>query len=172
MDRYVVMGSPVAHSQSPFIHAAFAQQTGQAMEYGRLHCDFDAFEATLQTFANAGGRGCNVTMPFKFDAFRLAGRGRERGMDERRLAVRDRMADHCIAAHGGAHRRLAIALTAFALASSSPAQRRFEPLLAREAKARGNCELVGLLAHRRREAAVGRGGVDDRDGAPVEHLVA
>ncbi len=79
MDRYVVMGNPVAHSQSPFIHAAFAQQTGQAMEYGRLHCDFDAFEATLQAFADAGGRGCNVTMPFKFDAFRLAATRTERG---------------------------------------------------------------------------------------------
>ena len=79
MDRYVVMGNPVAHSQSPFIHAAFAQQTGQAMEYGRMRCDFDAFEATLQAFADAGGRGCNVTMPFKFDAFRLAASRTERG---------------------------------------------------------------------------------------------
>ena len=79
MDRYVVMGNPVAHSQSPFIHAAFAQQTGQAMEYGRMQCDFDAFEATLQAFADAGGRGCNVTMPFKFDAFRLAATRTERG---------------------------------------------------------------------------------------------
>jgi len=79
MDRYVVMGNPVAHSQSPFIHAAFAQQTGQAMEYGRRHCDFDAFEATLQAFADDGGRGCNVTMPFKFHAFRLAATRTERG---------------------------------------------------------------------------------------------
>jgi shikimate dehydrogenase len=79
MDRYVVMGNPVAHSQSPFIHAAFAQQTGQAMEYGRLHCAFDAFEPTLQAFADSGGRGCNVTLPFKFDAFRLAAVRTERG---------------------------------------------------------------------------------------------
>jgi shikimate dehydrogenase len=79
MDRYVVMGNPVAHSQSPFIHAAFAQQTGQAMEYGRLQCAFDAFEPTLQAFADSGGRGCNVTLPFKFDAFRLAAVRTERG---------------------------------------------------------------------------------------------
>jgi len=79
MDRYVVMGNPVAHSQSPFIHAAFAEQTGQVMEYGRLHCEFDAFETTLQAFAGGGGRGCNVTMPFKFDAFRLAASRTERG---------------------------------------------------------------------------------------------
>ena len=79
MDRYVVIGNPVAHSQSPFIHAAFAQQTGQAMDYGRLQCAFDAFEPTLQAFADGGGRGCNVTMPFKFDAFRLAAVRTERG---------------------------------------------------------------------------------------------
>jgi len=79
MDRYVVMGNPVAHSQSPFIHAAFAEQTGQAMEYGRLHCDFDAFESSLQAFADDDGRGCNVTMPFKFDAYRLAATRTERG---------------------------------------------------------------------------------------------
>ncbi|HEX7440608.1 MAG TPA: shikimate dehydrogenase [Caldimonas sp.] len=72
MDRYVVIGSPVAHSQSPFIHAAFARQTGQAMEYGRLLCPPDGFEATLRAFAAQGGRGCNVTVPFKFDAFRVA----------------------------------------------------------------------------------------------------
>ena len=79
MDRYVVMGNPVAHSQSPFIHAAFAQQTGQAMEYGRLQCAFDAFGPTLQAFADSGGRGCNVTLPCKFDAFRLAAVRTERG---------------------------------------------------------------------------------------------
>lgn len=70
-DRYVVLGNPVAHSQSPFIHAEFARQTGQAMEYGRLLCPLDAFEPTLRAFAEEGGRGCNVTVPFKFDAFRL-----------------------------------------------------------------------------------------------------
>jgi len=44
-----------------------------------MQCGFDAFEATLQAFADAGGRGCNVTMPFKFDAFRLAATRTERG---------------------------------------------------------------------------------------------
>ncbi|MEP7057004.1 MAG: shikimate dehydrogenase [Caldimonas sp.] len=72
MDRYVVLGNPVAHSQSPFIHTAFAEQTGQALEYGRVLCAPDGFEAALDAFAAEGGRGCNVTMPFKFDAFRLA----------------------------------------------------------------------------------------------------
>ena len=72
MDRYAVIGNPVAHSQSPFIHAAFAAQTGEAMEYGRLLCPLDGFEAAVRAFAAGGGRGCNVTVPFKFDASRLA----------------------------------------------------------------------------------------------------
>jgi shikimate dehydrogenase len=72
MDRYAVIGNPVAHSQSPFIHAAFAAQTGETMEYGRLLCPLDGFEAAVRAFASEGGRGCNVTVPFKFDASRLA----------------------------------------------------------------------------------------------------
>jgi len=78
-DRYVVMGRPVAHSQSPFIHAAFARQTGQDLEYGRIECAPDGFAATLREFAASGGRGCNVTMPFKFDAYRLVHAHTERG---------------------------------------------------------------------------------------------
>ncbi len=72
MDRYVVAGNPVEHSQSPFIHAWFARETGEAIEYGRLLCPMDQFAETVQAFAVGGGRGCNVTVPFKFDAFRLA----------------------------------------------------------------------------------------------------
>jgi shikimate dehydrogenase len=74
MDRYVVAGNPVEHSQSPFIHAAFARQTGQVLEYGRLQCPLDGFEAAARAFADGGGRGCNVTVPFKFEAARLAAR--------------------------------------------------------------------------------------------------
>jgi shikimate dehydrogenase len=74
MDRYAVAGNPVEHSQSPFIHARFAQATGEAMHYGRLLCLADNFAETLQRFAAEGGRGCNITVPFKFDAFRLAPR--------------------------------------------------------------------------------------------------
>ncbi|MEJ5999054.1 shikimate dehydrogenase [Paucibacter soli] len=73
-DRYAVAGNPVAHSQSPFIHAAFAAQTGQTLVYERLLCPLDAFAPTVQAFAAAGGRGCNVTVPFKFEAFALAQR--------------------------------------------------------------------------------------------------
>jgi shikimate dehydrogenase len=78
MDRYVVAGNPVEHSQSPFIHAMFARATGQALTYERLLCPMDAFAATLQRYAEEGGRGCNVTVPFKFEAHRLAARRSER----------------------------------------------------------------------------------------------
>jgi shikimate dehydrogenase len=74
LDRYAVLGNPVAHSQSPFIHARFAEQTGEAIEYGRVLCPFDGFERTVRAFAAEGGRGVNVTVPFKFEAPRLAAR--------------------------------------------------------------------------------------------------
>lgn len=77
-DRYVVAGNPVAHSRSPAIHALFARQTGQSVDYGRLHCEMDAFVSTVQAFAHQGGQGCNVTVPFKFEAFSLAARRTER----------------------------------------------------------------------------------------------
>jgi shikimate dehydrogenase len=78
MDRYVVAGNPVEHSQSPFIHARFAEQTGQALHYDRLLCPLDGFAGTVRRFADEGGRGCNVTVPFKFDAFALAARRTDR----------------------------------------------------------------------------------------------
>jgi len=80
MDRYVVAGNPVEHSQSPFIHAQFAQQTGQTLAYDRLWCPLDGFAGTVTQFATAGGRGCNVTVPFKFEAFALAPRATERAV--------------------------------------------------------------------------------------------
>ena len=77
-DRYAVLGNPVSHSRSPFIHTHFARQTGEPVADDRLLCPLDGFEPALRDFAAAGGRGCNVTAPFKFDAVRLAARRSER----------------------------------------------------------------------------------------------
>ncbi len=72
-DRYVVIGNPIAHSKSPQIHARFAQQTAQDIVYDRLLAPLDAFDVTVRGFIEAGGRGANVTVPFKLEAFALAG---------------------------------------------------------------------------------------------------
>ena len=74
MDRYVVAGNPVEHSQSPFIHAEFARQTGQLMEYGRLLWPLEGFEHSVRALADSGAKGCNITVPFKFEAARTATR--------------------------------------------------------------------------------------------------
>ncbi len=72
MDRYAVIGNPVAHSLSPRIHTLFAQQTGEALEYTRLLAPVDAFAATVAEFRASGGRGLNVTVPFKAEAWALS----------------------------------------------------------------------------------------------------
>jgi len=72
-DRYAVIGNPVAHSKSPVIHAEFARQTRQDLAYGTLFAPLDGFIAAVMAFRDAGGRGLNVTLPFKHEAWRLAG---------------------------------------------------------------------------------------------------
>jgi shikimate dehydrogenase len=74
MDRYAVIGHPVEHSRSPDIHARFAAETGQSLDYRRLLSPLDGFTATARAFADGGARGCNVTVPFKFEAWQLATR--------------------------------------------------------------------------------------------------
>ena len=72
IDRYAVVGNPVAHSKSPTIHTAFAQATGQALTYETLLAPRDGFVATVERFVSEGGKGLNVTIPFKLEAFALA----------------------------------------------------------------------------------------------------
>jgi shikimate dehydrogenase len=72
VDVYVVAGNPIAHSKSPTIHRRFAQQTAQAMHYGTLMPELGAFANTARDFFAAGGKGMNVTVPFKLDAQALA----------------------------------------------------------------------------------------------------
>ena len=71
-DLYCVMGHPVAHSRSPWIHQRFAALTDQALDYERQLVPLDGFAQAVQQFAQAGGRGCNVTVPFKTEAPGLA----------------------------------------------------------------------------------------------------
>ncbi|RJG03752.1 shikimate dehydrogenase [Noviherbaspirillum sedimenti] len=71
-DRYAVFGNPIAHSKSPEIHARFAAQAGQDMQYERLLAPLDGFAASVHEFMRQGGKGANVTVPFKLEAYALA----------------------------------------------------------------------------------------------------
>lgn len=68
LDVYVVAGNPISHSKSPAIHQRFAEQSQQAMHYGRLQPEMDGFAKAAKAFFTAGGKGMNVTVPFKLDA--------------------------------------------------------------------------------------------------------
>ncbi len=72
-DLYCVMGNPVEHSKSPWIHARFAELTGQQIDYGRRLIPLDGFAQGVAAFRAEGGRGCNITVPFKFEAGALPG---------------------------------------------------------------------------------------------------
>jgi len=72
MDSYCVFGHPIAHSKSPWIQARFAELTGQTLQYEKTWVPLDAFNATVHAFKAAGGKGCNVTLPFKTEAAALA----------------------------------------------------------------------------------------------------
>jgi len=69
-DRYALIGNPVAHSKSPWIHAEFARATGEDIEYGRIEAPLDGFAGAVDAFRRGGGKGLNATLPFKEAAFR------------------------------------------------------------------------------------------------------
>mgnify|MGYP003476653231 CR=1 FL=1 len=77
-DRYAVIGNPISHSKSPLIHAAFARQTHQALHYDALLSPLDGFQATVRHFQEQRGKGLNITVPFKLEAYQLATRLTER----------------------------------------------------------------------------------------------
>lgn len=72
MDMYCVMGNPVEHSKSPWIHARFAQLTGQDLRYEKRLVPVGGFAEAVRAFRAEGGKGCNVTVPFKFESPQLA----------------------------------------------------------------------------------------------------
>ena len=70
LDRYAVIGNPIGHSKSPLIHRLFAEQTGESLSYEALLAPLDDFAGTLRAFL-LEGRGVNVTVPFKEQAWAL-----------------------------------------------------------------------------------------------------
>lgn len=71
-DRYAIIGNPIAQAKSPALQTAFAQQCGQDMEYGAILGPMDGFAEAIRQFQREGGKGMNITMPFKLEAFELA----------------------------------------------------------------------------------------------------
>jgi shikimate dehydrogenase len=69
-DRYAVIGHPIAHSKSPWIHTQFARATGEDLSYGAIDAPPEGFVTEVEKFRAAGGKGLNVTLPFKQQAFR------------------------------------------------------------------------------------------------------
>lgn len=71
INRYTLFGNPVEHSLSPQIHTLFASQAERRVEYSATHSEDNSFEADVKSFRDAGGQGCNVTLPFKERAFKM-----------------------------------------------------------------------------------------------------
>jgi shikimate dehydrogenase len=79
-DHYCVMGNPVAHSRSPWIHSRFAELTGEPVRYDKREIPLQQFERSVRDFIAEGGRGCNITVPFKFQAATLASHTSDRAL--------------------------------------------------------------------------------------------
>ena len=112
IDHYCVMGNPISHSRSPWIHTRFAELTGQKLHYDRREIPLDHFDRSIETFIREGGLGCNITVPFKFEAAKLATRTSERGL----LA----QACNTLSFKDGAYNELDAANTATAVTGLAP----------------------------------------------------
>lgn len=77
-DLYAVVGNPISHSKSPRIHSLFARETGEPVEYTAIQAPLEDFAGTVTQFFERGGKGLNVTVPFKEEAWKLAKRRTER----------------------------------------------------------------------------------------------
>lgn len=77
-DLYAVVGNPISHSKSPRIHSLFAAQTGEPVEYTAIQAPLEEFEDTVRDFFAKGGKGLNVTVPFKEQAWNMADRRSDR----------------------------------------------------------------------------------------------
>ncbi|MBF5002892.1 shikimate dehydrogenase [Diaphorobacter caeni] len=77
-EKYCVMGNPITHSRSPWIHTRFAELTNEPVAYTRQHVELDSFQQAIKDFAAQGGKGCNITVPFKLEAAELATQKSER----------------------------------------------------------------------------------------------
>ncbi len=77
-DHYAVIGNPISHSKSPLIHSLFAKQTNQDISYEAIESPLDGFTATIARLRDEGYKGCNITVPFKFEAFLLANQPSDR----------------------------------------------------------------------------------------------
>lgn len=71
-DRYAVIGRPINHTKSPLIHGLFAEVTGQDLTYSAIEGSLEDFVGDVQRFRDSGGRGMNITAPFKLQAYQLA----------------------------------------------------------------------------------------------------